>query len=393
MSKENTTSSYLDSIDTELEQTAKDLTEHDTLFIPTWDNKPPYKAPVLTLNNVSILSFQNITCIIASPGSGKSSVMESIISSVINENSDNLGFKSTAKKVLYIDFERTQLDVWNSFYRTMQRAKIQKGIDLNNIKIVSFRKVSTANERKKMIESLIKEFKPELLLLDGIGDLVDDTNSLPEAIQAKGWVRTITANYDLSIVTTLHPNKGTKNARGHIGAEILRECEGVLIIEVNDDQSRTITTDYEQGKARNSGHAEASFKWSDEFSMFIGIETVKNQSVKPENKAKLRPYEIMHETYLRILDLCYSSKEQLLRNDLLHQLDKSFKEEYGAKQSRQFCIDTITHLLDIGLIEQIGTPGTKTGFFIRKETEQPTEPTKITPTERTTEPKQNSLEL
>ena len=38
------------------------------LFIPTWDNKPPYRKPILSVNGEGILKFQNISCIIAAPG-------------------------------------------------------------------------------------------------------------------------------------------------------------------------------------------------------------------------------------------------------------------------------------------------------------------------------------
>jgi hypothetical protein len=278
--------------------------EEEPFFIPNWDNKPPQKEPSLKLNDVNVLSYQNISCVIASPGAGKSSTMESIVSAVINKESDNLGFSTTVNSVLYIDFERTETDVWNSFYRTMQRAKVETGTNIENVKIISFRNISTAEKRKQTIVSLLEKQKYELLLLDGIGDLVNDTNSLFEAIECKNWVRWITSTYNVSIFTTLHPNKGTATPRGHIGSEILREAENVLLIEVNKDKSRTITTDFANGKARNGSHANSSFVWSDEFRMFVSTEFVVT-----ERKIKEAPQEkFEHQELINLVSITHPQK-------------------------------------------------------------------------------------
>jgi len=257
------------------------------LFIPTWDNKPPYRKPILSINGTSVLSFQNISCIIAQPGAGKSSTNESIISSVINKECDSLGFETSIESVMYIDFERTEEDVWNSFDRVMRRAKVSKGTKLDNIQIISFRNIPKAKDRKDRIELLLEHYKPELLLLDGVGDLVDDTNSLEQAIECKNWIRSITSKFNVSILTTLHPNKGTLTPRGHIGSEILRESEGVLAITKDVNEVRTLTSDFEHGKARNGGHATTCFEWSDNENMFIStdiITKVRNIKLTPQEK-------------------------------------------------------------------------------------------------------------
>jgi hypothetical protein len=331
-------------------------------FIPTWDNKPPFKEPIVKLNGQSILSFQNLTCLLASQGSGKSSVMESIVSAVVNPQADNLFFTTTAQRVLYIDFERTETDVWNSFNRVMLRSKVIKGTEVNTQKIASLRRIPNAKSRKQTIEDLIKDFKPELLLLDGVGDLVDDTNSLPEAIECKVWVREITAKYNLSIITTLHPNKGTKIPRGHIGSEMLRECENVLIIQVNGDESRTITTDFEHGKARNSGKAEASFIWNDEVKMFIGTDTVKTQGenigiVKPE------PDDLSYDLWQKVLVDCFSKKASQKHSELLISLQLAIKSIAKKKFSQTLCKTAIVYLINLELIETKGTPKTRSLLY------------------------------
>ena len=303
------------------------------LFIPTWDNKPPYRKPILSVNGVGILKFQNISCIIAAPGSGKSSICESIISSVINKDCDSLGFESDIDSILYIDFERAEEDVWTSFHRTMSRAKVKPGETINKANIISLRNVSNAKDRKAKIEQLLRHFKPELLLLDGIGDLVDDTNSLEQSIECKNWVRYITSEFSVSILTTLHPNKNSLTPRGHIGSEILREAEGVLAITVDSNEVRTLTSNFDHGKARNGGHATTCFEWSDEDKMFVSAEVVEKVRI-----VKLQPHEkLTHEELIDLVKVtnveplnATATKEQLkiyIDNKFTH-VKKSNKDIY-----------------------------------------------------------------
>ena len=294
------------------------------LFIPTWDNKPPYRKPILSINGVGVLSFQNISCIIAQPGAGKSSTNESIISSIINKDCDCLGFETDAKSVMYIDFERTEDDVWNSFNKVMKRAKVSIGTTFENVKIISFRNIPKSKNRKDRIESLLERYKPELLLLDGVGDLVDDTNSLEQSIECKNWVRFITSKFNVSILTTLHPNKGSLTPRGHIGSEILREAESVLSIIVNSDETRTLTSDFVHGKARNGGHATTCFEWNDDNKMFISSEvTPKNKNIKLSPQDKLTNEEVINlirETHKIPLNITHSkiALKDYLQTNITH---------------------------------------------------------------------------
>jgi hypothetical protein len=316
MDPQQTTSDYLNGIDEEIRRKEEKWILNG-LFVPTWDNKPPEKKPTLSINGISILSFQNLTSIIAQPGAGKSSVNECIISSVINKDCDSFGIETEIENVMYIDFERTDYDVWRSFERVMKRAKIQKGVNVDNVKIFGCRDMPKANDRKERVELLLNLYKPKLLLLDGLGDLVDDTNSLEQAIECKMWLRSIESKFEVSVLTTLHPNKNSLTPRGHVGSELLRESESVLAILVDSDGKRTLTTDFQHGKARNSGHATTSFTWCDENMMFVKCDVVPR-----EQKVKLTPTEKLTEEEIIIL---INNTHQ---NDLSYEKTKSVITDY-----------------------------------------------------------------
>jgi hypothetical protein len=257
----------------------------DKIFIPDWNNRPVELPPVLTLGGLSILTHQNITAIIAKQGMGKSSNCESILASFLNPNADSLGYKvnEDCEGVIYIDFERTTGDVWNSFYRMCRRAGILEGQGITGVQIAGMRSIPRLEDRLEAIEYLLqKNPSCSLLLLDGAGDMVTDTNDLPQAIECRIFLRELTVKYDLSILTTLHPNPNSDKPRGHIGSEIIRESEGVLIIKKGQGDCRLITSDFEHGKNRNGANVQSAFKWSDEQQMFISIDV---ESVKMEAQA------------------------------------------------------------------------------------------------------------
>lgn len=262
----------------------------DKVFIPDWDNRPPELPPVLTLGGLSILTHQNITAIIAKQGMGKSSVCESILASFLKTDADCLGFNvnEDCNGLIYIDFERTNLDVWNSFYRMCKRAGISKGNPIAGVQIAGMRSIPRLTERLEAIENLLQKNPCSLLILDGAGDMVTDTNDLEQAIECRIFLRELTVKHNLSILTTLHPNPNSDKPRGHIGSEIIRESEGVLIIKKGEGDCRLITSDFEHGKNRNGANVQSAYKWSDESNMFISIDVevmaMEAQAAKDEKK-------------------------------------------------------------------------------------------------------------
>lgn len=265
--------------------------ENEKVFIPNKTNRPKELKPILTINDVPILTHQNISVIIAAPGSGKSSVCEAICSSAINPHCDSLGIKvsTEVQNVLFVDTERVNMDVWNSYDRMHKRAG---ATDSDRAQIVGTRSIPRLQERKQVIIDLIEHHRPQLIILDGAGDMVTDTNSLDQAIETRIWFRELTMKYDLSILTTLHPNKGSKSPRGHIGSEILREAHAVFIIETNGT-TKTLTSDFEHGKNRNGALISTSFAWSDAHNMFMSCDAPINPAKKTEPHLALSDAEIM----------------------------------------------------------------------------------------------------
>ena len=262
-------------------------------FIPNWHNNPEPVPPLVTLGSISVLTSENISCLIAAAGYGKSSICESILSSVLNKHCDSLGFNTgdSVKRALYIDIERTPADTWNSFYRMNLRARINKETDTSEqVFIAGLKEYTSKDARKTRIEELCEEFKPQLLLIDGAAALVTSINSEEEAGLIVAWMFELTWRYKLGVITTLHPNKTTETPRGHLGSFLTNEAENMFIVRKNELTGvRTISTT----KERNSAQTSAAFCWSDELGYMISCENVKaGRIAKPTAKDSLTELDI-----------------------------------------------------------------------------------------------------
>lgn len=255
-------------------QPSTDELNTKNVFIPDWTNRPEELPGVLKLGGTTILTHQNTGALIANPGAGKSSAIEAIAASFLNPAVDNLGFEvdPACAGIIVVDNERTNADVWNSFSRVCRRAGIEPGEDMTNVKIAGLRSVARLPERMRVIHHLLDNNPCGLLLLDGAGDLVLDTNDLAQAIECRIWLRELTVKYNLSIFVTLHPNPGSEKPRGHQGSEICREAESVLLAKPFDGDTKIITSDFEHGKNRNNPKLTTAYRWSDENRMFLSVE-------------------------------------------------------------------------------------------------------------------------
>ena len=327
-------------------------------FIPNWHNKPEHVPPLVTLGSISVLTSENISCLIAAAGYGKSSICESILSSVLNKHCDSLGFNTgdSVKRALYIDIERTPADTWNSFYRMNLRARINKETDTSEkVFIAGLKEYTSKDARKTRIEELCEEFKPQLLLIDGAAALVTSINSEEEAGLIVAWMFELTWRYKLGVITTLHPNKSTETPRGHLGSFLTNEAENMFIVRKNELTGvRTISTT----KERNSAQTSAAFCWSDELGYMISCENVKAGRI-----AKPTAIETLTELDIRNLRIAFTGKT-FKYEELCKTLRNYLNEEHPALTISQPATKIFVSELqaDNVIIKSGKTPHTIYGF-------------------------------
>lgn len=73
---------------------------------------------------------------------------------------------------------------------------------------------------------LIIRYKPALVIIDGIADLMNDPNDVLESALIRQFLLSITTVYDNHIIAVIHSNEKSiiDKARGHVGSEVSRKA-------------------------------------------------------------------------------------------------------------------------------------------------------------------------
>jgi len=258
------------------------------VYYPSLDNEPTYFPPVITAPNIrggqsQICSIGDITTIVAGAGSGKSSLVQAIWAGAYKHLSanpdtvDTLGLSVNVPDGLlckYLDGERTKRDHWEGYRDTLRRANIHKE-DAPRDCFALIRELPFEERIPYVLED-IRSGKYGLYIVDGIGDLVSDTNDKDESENlVTNILGTAISENDVALIVTIHNNPTGATGRGHTGGDLWRRSAANLRIMV-EGETRILTSNPErfpQGKTRKGSPVDVAFVWSDELHMHVSATT------------------------------------------------------------------------------------------------------------------------
>lgn len=114
-----------------------------------------------------------------------------------------------------------------------------------------------------------------------------DVNSIQDTVKFSDWINSY--NPLISEVITLHTNPESNKPRGHLGSELLRRAESVLLLRKLDDKVREITTKFEFGKVRNDDDSiQIFYEWNASHNMFISTDYTPPKPVDQEREEGYR---------------------------------------------------------------------------------------------------------
>ena len=256
------------------------------IYYPNWDNYPPEQKSIVKFKETHLLSIGGMMSLCAKAGVGKSSLMEGFISSHLNEDCDSLGIKvclnPKRNKILICDTERSTWESHKAWVKLMKRANVNKGSGIDEKIIFANLKSLSVDEKKVYINNfIINNNDIGLIVFDGASDFVYNTNDLVESNKFIEWINSV--NSDISFIFTIHTNPDDNKPRGHLGSELCRKSESVLLAKKDDDVFQ-ITTDFEDGKNRHGKHETWYYKYCQESDMFISADYVKTSSKTQNSK-------------------------------------------------------------------------------------------------------------
>ena len=104
---------------------------------------------------------------------------------------------------------------------------VEKTFDVFNVRAVEWK------ERRSLLKEAVERYGPDLVIVDGIRDLVNDINDGVLAQEVMEELMKLAADKNCCIVCVLHQNKGSEdhNLRGWIGTELMNKAFEVYACE------------------------------------------------------------------------------------------------------------------------------------------------------------------
>lgn len=190
----------------------------------------PAPVPLITRDGRMFLTRQNLCTIVGRPKAGKSTLLTSIVASAYTGR-DFLGFSSDGHfKTLWIDTEQAPHDstrMWRGVYRLAGVPPVAQDEKFIRLRLLD----ASVEDRIKCLEASIRETRPDLVIVDGVADLMKNTNDIEESQALVTDIRRINARYDCGIILILHVNWQNDKARGHLGTVLQQKSETVALLE------------------------------------------------------------------------------------------------------------------------------------------------------------------
>jgi hypothetical protein len=250
------------------------MSELDKYRIKVTD-KDKYECPLILQGDKTILSRGNISGIMAKPKSFKTFLVSAITSAFLEDGRLTVRKGVKDGKVLHIDTEQSKGQVQKVQKRIYKMCEWDTYSSDDRLTTLSLRPLSHS-DRLSVVCSAIEELRPDLVIIDGIRDLLEDINDLKSSSLVVNKLMEYSAVFDCGILCILHQNKSDNNARGHIGTELTNKSETVLFITKVSPSKGIVTCEYSRGES------------IDQFAFQINEESLPELCDIPRNDEKLR---------------------------------------------------------------------------------------------------------
>ena len=199
--------------------------------------KIPDPIPVISRYGSIIASEGNISAIVGAAKSKKTFLCTALIGALLRRSEGSmLGITPKNIKVLWVDTEQSINHVQRVVSRIYSLAGWNHEATYENLRTLSLREVEPKERMEKMVDA-IRLFKPKLVVVDGISDLMYNSNCIEESDAVVGRLMALSTDYNCHIMSVLHTNPNSDKARGHIGSTLQRKVETMIYVHKIEERS------------------------------------------------------------------------------------------------------------------------------------------------------------
>ena len=261
----------LDEIRAKLDADANEAAEAKASVIPSWKKYifdfanrnvalPDY---LLSINGVGMFARKSLTCITGRAGQGKSQSLIPIVAAPLAQR-ELLGVTPMRpiRHILWID---TEQEAWSISEKANRMLRLMGKPDFSptpdQLTMLTTRQASGNQERLEVTKDAIEDIAPDVVILDGITDMVQHMEDPDEAQQlVADWLKMIDEK-DITLFVVIHQNEGGESSklRAFIGSELMRKASNILQVSVKEgcfeiEQTKTRSVPMPKYRIRIDGY-------------------------------------------------------------------------------------------------------------------------------------------
>ncbi len=294
----------------------------------------------------------NISVIKGPPKSRKTTFVSIILAAAIKngciQNTIRCNLPEDKRKIVVFDTEQGESHV----NKVIKRAFAIAGISNDELKayseilFVHCLRPYSSDERVLAIERFV-ETHPGigLVIIDGIRDLILDTNSIEQSAIAVQHLMRWSFEKQLHILTVIHVNKGDKNATGHLGGELTKK--GETVAEVSRDKKFKNISLVKPTECRGMEFADLAFSIDDKGMPEIISYSGENDSI--QRRKEIFPSDYEHETHIKALKIIFEKDSKLTSAAFHSSVVAAYQTigiRFGESKARVF----VAYVKQIGLV-------------------------------------------
>ena len=219
----------------------------------------PEPIPILSRYGSIIASEGNISAIVGAAKSKKTFLCTALIGALLRPSGTAaFGITPSQSLVLWVDTEQSASHTQRVIRRIHRMAGVPEDRPYDKLVTLTLREIEP-KERFNILRNAIAYYKPRLVVVDGISDLMYNSNCIEESDAVVGEFMALSTEYNCHIMSVLHTNPNSDKARGHIGSTLQRKVETMIYVRKVGERS-VVEPQY----CRNEEFAPFAFHITDE---------------------------------------------------------------------------------------------------------------------------------
>ena len=216
-------------------------------------------VPVISRYGSIIASEGNISAIVGAAKSKKTFLCTALVGALLRPSGTAaFGITPSQSLVLWVDTEQSASHTQRVIKRIHRMAGRDENKPYDMLKTLTLREIEP-KERFNILRDAIAYYKPRLVVVDGISDLMYNSNCIEESDAVVGELMALSTEYNCHIMSVLHTNPNSDKARGHIGSTLQRKVETMIYVRKVGERS-VVEPQY----CRNEEFAPFAFRVTEE---------------------------------------------------------------------------------------------------------------------------------